>query len=162
MNSAFPSYWPSIVYTILLCLCFLCTCIPNITLPIRFVYLVSTILLCLSVLCTCIPNITLPMRFVYLYPQYYSAYPFCVPVSPILLCLCVLCTCIPNISLPMRFVYLYPQYYSVILCPTNKTQVFNEIGLMENWLIIHGPSSCYTCCLSTFHNLEDSSCVKHG
>ena len=24
----------------------------------------------------------------------------------------------------------------IVICPTNKTQVFNEISIMENWLII--------------------------
>ena len=50
--------------------------------------------------------------------------------------------------------------------PTNKTQVFNEMSLMENWLIIHVINSCTLLVLSrgisTFHNLEDSSCVQHG
>ena len=28
-------------------------------------------------------------------------------------------------------------YYTARTYPTNKTQVFNEISIMENWLIIH-------------------------
>ncbi len=49
--------------------------------------------------------------------------------------------------------------------PTNKTQVFNEISIIENWFIIHvinSPSLCYTRGISTLYNLEDSSCVQHG
>ena len=49
------------------------------------------------------------------------------------------------------------QYFHVL---TNKTQVFKEISMIENWLIIHDPSLCYTCGKYTFHNLEDSSCVQ--
>ena len=45
---------------------------------------------------------------------------------------------------------------------TNKSQVFDEISMLENWLIIHGPFLSYTRGKATFNDLEDSSCVKHG
>ena len=33
--------------------------------------------------------------------------------------------------------YRNVKIFSSDIIPTNKTQVFNEISLMENWLIIH-------------------------
>ena len=45
---------------------------------------------------------------------------------------------------------------------TNKSQVFDEISMLENWLIIHGPFLSYTRGKATFNDLEDSSRVKHG